>query len=308
MFLIAEKRNMETNFNKSADTKHKITLESSIVYAVWLSGTAQQGREAFLEVGTSFVGFGAAIEIKAKSQRGKTLGTINGKVCNNKYVGKVPISAEAELGDMAFFEVKLPALSLNAESSRIAIVPPIKVMNLQWSAAEARRGDVLTLKADVKNVNEEAPVKVIIFEADQDGANDRICEIETKVKNSKIELNWEYEYHEDTDEIPTEAELERYGRSYNPPEYFFVIEIDKQEFGRDQESGLLTFKDFIEIQANQGDGAVMANEDVVVHLPDGSQKQITLDEYGYAKIEGIPPGRCTVEFPNREGMRPMEFE
>ncbi|MBK7092150.1 MAG: hypothetical protein IPH59_10630 [bacterium] len=299
---------METSFNKSADTSHQITLQSSLVYAVWLSGTAQAGREVYLEVGTSFVGLGAAIEIKVKSQDGKNLGSLNEKIYNNKFVGKVLIAGDAKIGDMAYFEVKLPALSLQGESNRISIVPPIKVKNMSWSASEARRGDVLTLKADIENVDEEVPAKVIIFEADQDGAHDRICEIQTIVKNSKITLDWEYEYHEDTDEIPTEEELQRYGRGYNPPEYFFVIEIDKQEFGREQDSGLLTFKDSLEIQANQGDGAVMANEDIIAYLADGTEKRATLDEYGYAKLEGIPPGKCRIEFPNRDGMRPMEFE
>lgn len=299
---------METNFNKAADSSHQVSLQSSLVYAVWKSGTAQPGRDCYFEVGTSFVGFGAPIEIKVKSQEGKILASISDKIINNKYVGKARIADEAKIGDLAYFQVKISSVSLEGESERISIVPPIKVSNLSWSAAEARRGDVLTIKADVKNVNEGVPAKVIIFEADQDGANDRICEIETTVRNEKIQLDWEYEYHEDTDEIPTQAELERYGRGYNPPEYFFVIEIDKQEFGRDQESGLLTFKDFLEIQANQGDGSVMANEDVVVHLPDGSEKRATLDANGYCKLEGIPPGRCTVEFPNRDGMRPMEFE
>ena len=41
---------METSFNKSADSQHKITLQSSLVYAVWLSGTAQPGREVYLAI------------------------------------------------------------------------------------------------------------------------------------------------------------------------------------------------------------------------------------------------------------------
>ncbi|MGB5105297.1 MAG: hypothetical protein WBP29_12485 [Candidatus Zixiibacteriota bacterium] len=289
---------METNFSKSADSKHQITLQSGIVYAVWLSGTAQQGRDAYLEVGTSFVGFGAAIEIRAKSQAGKTLGSISDKIRNNKYVGKIAISEEAELGDLAYFQVKLPGLNLEAESNRIAIVLPIKVSNMQWSATEARRGDVLTLKADIKNVNEEVPVKVIIFESDQDGAHDRICEIETKVKNSKVELLWEYEYHEDTDEIPTQAELERYGRNYNPPEYFFVLEIDKQEFGREQESGLLTFRDWIEIELTDENGIAMSGKSYVLTLPDGSERRGTLDNNGFAREEQVPPGAVTIDFPD----------
>jgi hypothetical protein len=289
---------METNFNKSADSQHQITLQSSLVYAVWKSGTAQQGRDAYLEVGTSFVGFGSTIEIKAKSQKGKNLGSITDKIINNKYVGKVRIAEEAEIGDLAYFQVKLPGVSLEGESGRISIVPAIKVSNLQWSAAEARRGDVLTLKADVKNVNEGVPAKVVIFEADQDGAHDRICEIETTVRNSKIQLDWEYEYHEDTDEIPTQAQLERYGRNYNPPEYFFAIEIDKQEFGRDQESGLLTFRDWIEIELTDENGNAMGGQAYVIHLPDGGERRGTLDNNGFAKEENISPGTVTIDFPD----------
>ncbi len=289
---------METNFNKSADSQHQITLQSSLVYAVWKSGTAQQGRDAYFEVGTSFVGFGATIEIKAKSQRGKTLGSISDKIINNKYVGKVHIAEEAEIGDLAYFQVKLPSVNLEGESGRISIVLPIKVSNMQWSAAEARRGDILTLKADVKNANEGIPAKVVIFESDQDGAHDRICEIETTVRNSRIQLDWEYEYHEDTDEIPTQAQLERYGRNYNPPEYFFVIEIDKQEFGREQESGLLTFRDWIEIELTDENGNAMGGQTYVLHLPDGNERRGTLDSNGFSKEENVPPGTVTIDFPD----------
>ena len=42
---------------------------------------------------------------------------------------------------------------------------------------------------------------ILIYEHDQDGAHDRICEIPAVVQDGKIEVKWEYEYHEDTDEI-----------------------------------------------------------------------------------------------------------
>jgi hypothetical protein len=100
--------------------------------------------------------------------------------------------------------------------------------------------------------------------------------------------------------------MERYGRSYNPPEYFFVVEVNGQKFGEEQESGLLKFKDYIEIQANEPNGNAIADEDVKVILPDGSEKQGKTDANGYCKIEGIPPGRCRIEFPNRPGVRPAE--
>lgn len=213
------------------------------------------------------------------------------------------IPANLEVGDYVYFEVKLTKNGLSGESNRIPVLPPIAVTNLSWSETEARRGEILTLSADVRNVDEETPAIVHIYEADADGAHDKITSIETKVLNSKIELDWEYEYHEDIDEIPTQEEMERYGRDYNPPEYFFVVEIDGERFGTEQESGLLRFKDYIEVQANERDGSALADVEFIVHMPDGSERRARTNADGYCKVENVPPGRCTVEFPDRDGVR-----
>jgi hypothetical protein len=123
------------------------------------------------------------------------------------------------------------------------------------------------------------------------------------IKNSKIELDWEYEYHEDTDEIPTEEELSEYGRGYNPPEYFFTVKVADQEFGKDdQASGLLLFKDWLEIRLLKRGGEPFANEHYILTLPDGTTKEGDLDENGYVKLEDLPPGPCKVRFPNVRGV------
>ena len=152
---------------------------------------------------------------------------------------------------------------------------------------------------DIEGVPDQTDVLVIIMEYDQDGVHDKIVEIPTVVKDKKIEVQWEYEYHEDTDEIPTDQEMRRYGRSYNPPEYFFVIDTEGQRFGQKQESKLLLFKDYIEIILKDAGGNRVANEQYVLHLPDGTQRRGTLDGQGYAKEAGVPPGNVSIEFPNR---------
>jgi hypothetical protein len=293
---------MPLKFTKSTDAKEKVTLTSSLVYAEWQQSYAPVGQTASFEVGTLFVGQGAPIEAKGKTSKGKSLGAVTGKVRGNKFIGEFTIPADTKLGDMVYFDVKLPKNGLNGTSNSVAAVPPIAVTDMSWSASEARRGDILTLKASVENLPDAAQVKVIIYEFDRDGANDKIVELPATVKSKKIELQWEYEYHEDTDEIPTDTDMQRYGRSYNPPEYFFTVKVDAQEFGKKQESGLMEFKDWIEIELRDEDGNLIADEDYILHLPDGQQRSGKLDENGFARETDIPPGTVRVEFPSRENV------
>jgi hypothetical protein len=287
---------MPLKFTKSTDAKEKVTLTSSLVYAEWQQSYAPVGQTAAFEIGTLFVGQGAPIEAKGKSKKGKSLGTVKGKVRGNKFIGEFTIPADTKLGDMVYFDVKLPKNGLSGTSNSVAVVPPIKVTDLSWSASEARRGDILTLKASVENLPDAAQVKIVIYEFDRGGANDKIVELPATVDNKKIELQWAYEYHEDTDEIPSDEEMQRYGKNYNPPEYFFTVRVDKLEFGKRQESGLLEFKDWTEIELRDESGNAVGNIDYILRLPDGTERRGTLDENGYAREDNVPPGQIDVSF------------
>jgi hypothetical protein len=291
---------MPLKYTKSTDVKEKITLTSSLVYAEWQQSYAPVGQTAAFEIGTLFVGQGAPIEAKGKSKKGKSLGTVKGKVRANKFIGEFTIPADTKLGDMVYFDVKLPKNGLSGTSNQVAAVPPIKVTDMSWSASEARRGDILTLKASVENLPDAAQVKIIIYEFDRDGAHDKIVELPAEVKSKKIELQWKYEYHEDTDEIPSDEELQRYGRNYNPPEYFFTVKVDKQEFGKKQESGLLEFRDWVKLRLVDRRGNPVPNEDYILHFADNQKRQGKLDESGRATERDLPPGKITVKYPNLE--------
>ncbi len=290
----------ELKFTKATDQEHEIKLDSYLIYAEWRSGGAFAGQPARFEVATSFVGNGAKISLEGKSEKGKKLGKIKDTIKNNKYIGSFDIPEDIELGDEIYFKVELSKNGLEGESARIPVFPQPQVENLKWSAPEARRGDILTLSADIKNVQSGTEALVTIYEYDQDGAHDRITELATTVENNKIEVKWEYEYHEDTDEIPTKEEMEKYGGSYNPPEYFFTVKIGEAEFGRQQESGILSFKDYLEIELLDSRGNPRGNEKYIITLPDGTEKEGNLDPSGYAKLEGIPPGTFSVSFPDVE--------
>ncbi len=289
---------MELKFNKSTDTEHKIKLESSLISATWNSGKAIAGQTASFTILTSFVGYKAPIQVKGKSEKGKNLGKIKDVILNNKYRGEFEIPEDIEVDDTIYFEVDIPKNGLSGDSNWIPVFPMPRVKNLRWSAKEARRGDLLTLSANVENVRDYTEVKLIIYEFDRDSAHDRITELPAVVKSGKIDVKWEYEYHEDTDEIPTDEELKKYGKSYNPPEYFFTVKIGEEEYGEEQESGLLQFKDWIEIELVDEEGNPVTNEDYVLHLPDGKERRGKLNGSGYAEEKDIPPGKVDIEFPN----------
>lgn len=298
----------ELKFTKGVDEEHEIKLDAYLIYSEWQSGCAYAGQTATFEVGTSFVGNGAKIKIIGKSENGKKLGKITDTINNNKYIGEFEIPEDVDIGDEIYFEVKLSKNGLDSESARIPVFPAPKVSNLKWSADEARRGDILTLSAEVKKVQKGTEAIITIYEYDQDSAHDKITEFPVTIENEKIEVKWEYEYHEDTDEIPSKEEMERYGGDYNPPEYFFTIKIGELEYGKDQESGILNFRDWIEIFFTNKDGTPVPNEDYILYMPDGSQRDGVLDEEGYAREEGVPPGIVRVEFPNFANVAKKETE
>ncbi len=286
---------MELKFTKSTDSEHEIKLESTLIAADWSSGGAFAGQKVEFEVLTSFVGQGAKIEATGKSEKGKKLGKVKDVIKNNVFVGEFDVPEDIEPGDEIYFEISLPDNGLDGESARIPVYPQVEVSNLKWSAEEARRGDILTLTAEVKGAPEETEVLLTIFEYDEDKVHDKIAEVSGFVREGKIEAKWEYEYHEDVDEIPTDEEKQKYGGSYNPPEYFFTIKVGDEEYGKEQESGILNFKDWIELKVKDEDGQPASGRKYTITLPDGSEKKGELDNEGYAKESGIPPGKCVID-------------
>lgn len=297
---------MPLKFTKSTDTEHKVELDSYLISASWSVGRAIAGNKVPFEIHTVFVGEGAKIVVKGMSDKALDLGKITSVVRNNCFQGEFTIPQNAELDDKVYFEVKLSKNSLNDISERIPVCRAVEVFNLKWSAKEARRGDIVTLTADVNGLRDHEEVTLIIYEYDRDGVHDKIVELPGLVKDKKIEVKWEYEYHEDTDEIPSQSELDEYGSQYNPPEYFFTVKAGSAEYGPQQESGLLTFKDYVEIALVDESGVGLADERFIIHLADGSQQEGQLDQSGRARLDDISPGPYRIEFPDAQGYSRQE--
>ncbi len=288
---------MSYKFTKSTDEEHKEKVVSNLIYALWKSGSARGGADAAFEVRTSFVGQGAKIEITVKGDDYGKIDKIKDKIYNNRYNGSVEIPEDIKPGENIWFEVKLSKQGLKGQSNAIPGMPQPLLIKMQWDKKEARRGDILKLQAEFEQIEEEAEATIIIMEYDQDGNHDKIATIPTTIMNRKLDLQWEYEYHEDTDEIPTDEEMKKYGKSYNPPEYFFMVVIDGVRFGEEQESGLLEYKSWIGFYYKDSEGNPVPDEKYEIKLADGTTKTGNMDSNGYAKVNDIPPGKIEITFP-----------
>jgi hypothetical protein len=262
---------MNSTFTKSTDAAQRIKLDSNLIYVIWKSKCAYGGEMAKFEVRTSFVGDGAEVKVKGKSENGKNLGNADGTMYSNRYIGELAIPANIDPDDQVYVEVKLPKHNLKGESNRIPARPPILARQIQWDKKEARRGDVLTLTGQFDGVLDNTEASVKIYEYDPNGNHDPVASIPVVINNKKLSVQWEYDYHDDTGQIPTQQELDPYSKNYKHPEYFFVVVIDGIRLGVKQESGLLKFKDFVEIELKDRNGEPMANQKYVITLADGKQ-------------------------------------
>ncbi len=281
-------------YQKATDETHKVNLTSKLVHALWINRAVCVGESAKLEVYTHFVGNGAPIQVEVIDRKGNNIGKIKGKVYGNYFTDGIEIPEKAE--EALMFTAKLPKHKLEKKSDICKILPPINITNQKWSQKTARRGDTVTLSADVENIPDDVEVMIYIYEYDRDEAHDLITRFPCRIKDQKIDIQWQYEYHEDTDEIPTDQEMKTHGKGYNPPEYFWVAEYGSKRFGDEQESQLLEFKDWVQIELKDELGTGVGNKEYILHLPDGSEKKGTLDKDGFAEEKDVPPGKVDIEY------------
>lgn len=267
----------------------KVKLESDIQQVYWTRRAAAPGGSVGLEVFTHYVGNNAELKIELTDKSGKGHGNFTDKIHGNHFWGPVKVPADAK--EELYATVKLSKHSLSHKSGPLIILPPVQITNAKWDKKEARRGDILKLTADIKGVPDGVEAIFEIWEHDADGAHDFITKFPAQVKNKKIEVDWEYEYHEDTDDIPSHDETEK---GYHPPEYFFRVKVGEVT----AESGLLKFKDWIEIELTDDEGKPIPSKKYKLRLPDGAEREGTLDGEGRAREENIPPGPVDVDFPD----------
>ena len=291
---------MNATHTAQTDTKNKIKLESSIIYAEWKSPAAVGGYTAELEVVTCMVGEGAAIEIKGKSSKGKAPDSIKGTIHGNYFAGSLPIPEKVDPAAEIWFEAKLSKHGLKMESLPIPARPPIYATSLKWDKQEVHRGDIVKMQCKFEGCVPNSEAQIIVYEYNPDGHHDKVLTIPTQLKNLDLEVQWEFDYVDHTDKIPTEPDKQKYQKHYIPIQYFFIAVIDGVRIGSGQESGKLKFKDWLRIELRDKNGKPVPNEKYSLILPDGSTKNGTLNAEGFALEKDVPPGPHYIFFPNKD--------
>jgi len=241
---------MDGEYIVSTDKKEKIKLDSRIISADWLSSIARGGAEAELRVKTVFVAEGSSIEIKGRSSEGKAPDSIKGKVFNDEFIGKLLIPEKVKLGADIWFEAKLPKHGLSMESgTTIPAKPAILANKICWDRQEVKRGDEVVLTCQFESgVEDGEDASIIIYEHDPNSYDFKVTSFQTTIQDNKVEATWAFDYYDDTADIATHEELQPVGKSYAHPQYFFVVVVDGVEIGDKMESGLLKFKDILDIR------------------------------------------------------------
>ena len=126
-----------------------------------------------------------------------------------------------------------------------------------------------------------------MIQRDLTGGDREIAALDASVRGGRIETQWEYKCPED----PEDGKGPPAG--YSRPEYFFRVAID----GVEACSGLLFFRDWIEVRLEDARKRPLAGEEYRATLPSGETRTGKLDRDGHARLEGIPPGKVRVEIP-----------
>lgn len=279
------------------DSVTKVKLTSAVEQVMWANAFASPGGTVGLEVFTQFVGDGAEMQIELSDASNKKFGPYKNKLTGNRFWATIQVPREAR--DALFAEVKLPKHGLTKKSGPLLLGPYVQLTNLKWDKAHARRGDILKLTAEVKGAYDGMEAEISIWEHDADGAHDLITRFPSLIKKGGIQAEWEFEYHEDTDDIPTQEESRK---GYSAPEYFFRVGVH----GVSADSPLLPFKDWIDVVLTTPEGEPVPDEKYVLTFADGTEREGKLDREGRAREEDVPPGKVSVIFPDLQVKSPAD--
>jgi len=166
------------------------------------------------------------------------------------------------------------------------------ITKVEWAPPLAEVGDKVKLKVETLGIDDGEVAKLVIFIKDANFADKPYKTIETRVKSDKIEAEWQFEI----DENLLATQDKREGKGYSAPYYYFYVNV----VGLQQRSGLLRYRDWIELQLKDDKGEPAAEASYTLHLPNGSTRSGKLDKNGCAREEDLPPGRVWATFDPKE--------
>ena len=165
------------------------------------------------------------------------------------------------------------------------------VSNAKWSKDKSEVGEKVKLMADVEGYPDGTPSHIQIYKRDIKGPDKVIANIEKEVRGGKIETEWEYILDEGKNE---KDNGEAKNTSFSAPQYCFDVVVENVI----AHSGLLEYKDYIELEVRDINDNPLGGEEFLLYGPNGEVRKGKLDSNGYKKIEKIVPGKYYIRYPN----------
>lgn len=282
-------------FSRSADTLHKVTLDSRILHVSWMADVAPAGRSVPFEVGTALAGQGANIEVSLLGANDRVLTTVKGKLLSNSLRGSVAIPADLAQGTPVRLRAKLSDCGVQLESIAVYAVRPFDVYELRWDTQEAVPGQIVTLHAKTREIPEGSDVQLIVLECGEHDAHEPITTLQARVRRQAIEVQWEFRLPYPSSKIPTQSQLEPFGQRYRPPQFCFEAQFGGIRFGSGVASGRLTAKETVELRPKGSEGEAVPDVPFEAVLADGSKQEGRTDQSGVVSLPRVVPGPVALQ-------------
>jgi uncharacterized Zn-binding protein involved in type VI secretion len=164
------------------------------------------------------------------------------------------------------------------------------VSNARWSKKKAQVGEKVKMTANVEGYPVGTPVLFQLYRRDIGRPDFSVSTEETITQPGKAEAEWEYQYEDDTKNVRKGEK--KWLNGYSAPEYYFEVLVGRNK----ARSDLLGYRDYLEIELRDKDDKPIPNVEYVLYLPNGEIRKGKLDHNGFARQNGVPPGRCNVRF------------
>ncbi len=163
------------------------------------------------------------------------------------------------------------------------------VVSAYWITDFLRREQKAILAGTTVGFSDGTAATLMIYEFDLEGNHSFVDRVGGTVKKDQVEAEWVFDYKKDVAELPDMFEGDEF---YSAPSYYFELKVG----GKTAQSGLIEFRDSIEIDVTDENDDARANAVYTAYFADGSSTVGTVDANGNLKLEDIPPGNVHLEF------------
>ncbi len=164
-----------------------------------------------------------------------------------------------------------------------------QIVEVEWSKPQAMADETVLMKVTAEGFEGGETVLLTVMERDVDRLDMPVAHVETTLAGGAAEAQWRF-----PEPDPRDLEAAPGGSlRFSDPAFYFLVDIE----GATGRSGLLKFRDWVEIELKDETGQPVAGADYQVLLRTGEVRTGQLDGSGRAREDDTPAGPVWISFP-----------